>query len=86
MNRFLISSALIGSVMGAHHGHIYRQHNSTPKQILLGVRDGLIGAAIFPFIIPIGVYQIAANTPQHQQCVFSVLFNVRKKSQTHTET
>jgi hypothetical protein len=88
MNRFLVSSALIGSVMGVYHGRMFRRELTTvPQDVAYGIRDGILGAAIFPFIIPIGVYQIATKAPPNQ-CVFSVLEGIAgklKKSEPITE-
>jgi hypothetical protein len=86
MNQFLVASAIIGSTMGAIHGYKARhsQPNKIPislfKDVGYGVRDAALGAVVFPFIIPIGLYQIAAKV---DGCVFQSL---TKKSSPSSET
>ena len=86
MNRFLVSSAIIGSTMGVIHGYKARHsqpHKSNKIHISLfedvgyGVRDAAFGAVVFPFIIPIGLYQIAAKV---DGCVFQSTFATKKSS------
>jgi hypothetical protein len=90
MNQFLVSSAIIGSTMGVIHGYKSRHnqpHKSNKMQISLfedvgyGVRDAAFGAVVFPFIIPIGLYQIACS--KVDGCVFQSL---TKKSSPSSET
>lgn len=70
MNRFLIASALVGSTLGFFHGRAIRPTSqSIPLEIIYSVRDVAMGAVIYPFIIPIGVYQIAANSHENS-CIF----------------
>ena len=86
MNRFLVSSAIVGSTMGVIHGYKARHsqpnkmQNSLFEDVGYGVRDAAFGAVVFPFIIPIGLYQIAAKV---DGCVFQSL---TKKSSPSSET
>jgi hypothetical protein len=86
MNRFLVASAIVGSTMGAIHGYNARHSQPHKMQISLfedvgyGVRDAAFGAVVFPFIIPIGLYQIVAKV---DGCVFQYL---TKKSSPSSET
>ena len=84
MNRFLITSALVGSTLGFFHGRAIRTpSHSIPKEVMYSVRDTVIGAVLFPFVIPIGVYQVAAKSNANT-CIFksaSTLF-----SKPHSET
>ena len=87
MNRFLVASAIVGSTMGAIHGYNARHSQPHKMQISLfedvgyGVRDAAFGAVVFPFIIPIGLYQIACS--KVDGCVFQSL---TKKSSPSSET
>ncbi len=76
MNRFLVSSAIIGSTMGVIHGYTVRHKQQQPISLLedigYGVRDAATGAVIYPFIVPIGVYQIATNA-KGDTCLFKSL-------------
>lgn len=78
MNRFLVASALVGSTMGIFHGRQIRPASqSMANEVMYSARDAAFGAVVYPFMIPIGVYQIAAKTPENT-CVFksmSALFS-----------
>ncbi len=86
MNRYLVASAIVGSTMGVIHGYTSRHNKPQPISISLledvgyGVRDAALGAIVYPFIIPIGLYQIATNA---NGCVFKSL---TKKSSPSSET
>jgi hypothetical protein len=86
MNRFLVASAIVGSSMGVVHGYKARhrqiQQISLLEDVGCGVRDAVIGAVVYPFIIPIGVYQIATNA-KGDACLFKSL---TKKSSPSSET
>ena len=70
MNRFLIASAVVGSTLGFFHGRAIRpKSESIPHEVMYSTRDAAVGAVMYPFVIPIGVYQIAANTSGNS-CVF----------------
>ena len=74
MNRFLITSALVGSTLGFFHGRTMRhplkhQSQSIPKEFMYSVRDAAIGAVVYPFVIPIGVYQIVVKSHANS-CIF----------------
>ena len=70
MNRFLVASALVGSTLGFFHGRAVRQKSeSIPHEVMYSARDAAVGAIIYPFMIPIGVYQIATKSPA-DTCVF----------------
>jgi hypothetical protein len=84
MNRFLITSALVGSTMGFFHGRAMRQTpQPIPKELMYSVRDAAIGAVVYPFIIPIGLYQIAAQS-NAQTCIFKDISFLFSKPQTET--
>jgi len=88
MERFLIASFLVGSVLGSLHGHMYRtQRIQTDESLitkaLYGTRDGLIGAVIYPALVPITTYQLA--TKSSDKCIFSAIFGQPKKSNTQAE-
>ena len=73
MNRFLTASALVGSTLGYFHGRQIRPvSQSVPEEVLYSARDAAMGAVVYPFVIPIGVYQIATKIPA-DTCVFKSL-------------
>lgn len=73
MNRYLLSSAIIGASAGMLHGRMNR------KETIVCIRDGVIGAALYPFVIPIAAYQLYVNA--NSSCIFT-----KSKSKTLTET
>ena len=84
MNRFLVASALVGSTLGFFHGRAIRPTSeSVPEEVMYSVRDAAIGAMVYPFMIPIGVYQIAAKTPANT-CVFKSLSPLFSTPQSET--
>lgn len=89
MNRFLISSAIIGAALGVGHGHTSRASGSfdqsLPMEAAFCVRDSIVGAIVYPFILPIGIYQIATKQEKNG-CMFQALFHRQKKSYPHEET
>ena len=73
MNRFFLTSALVGSTLGFFHGRAIRPtSHSIPHEVMYSVRDAAVGAVIYPFVIPIGVFQIAAKSPGNT-CVFKIM-------------
>ena len=94
MNQFLVASALVGSTLGFFHGRTLRQsqRQQPPLSILqeasYSARDIVIGAAAFPFVVPIGVYQIATKAGGNT-CIFQSMFSPTppsKKSLSSSET
>lgn len=90
MNRFLISSAIIGATLGVGHGHTSRTSGSSnqpfPLEAAFCVRDSIIGAVVYPIMLPIGIYQIATKQ-EGNGCMFQALFHPRqKKSAPNEET
>jgi hypothetical protein len=84
MNRFLITNALVGSTLGFFHGRAIRPPSqSIPKEVMYSVRDAAIGAVLFPFVIPIGVYQIA-NKSNGNTCVFKSASSLFSSPPTET--
>lgn len=76
MNRFLVASALVGSTLGLFHGRAIRQpSNSISDEIIYSVRDATTGAVVYPFIIPISVYQLATKTRAENSCIFKTIFS-----------
>jgi len=70
MNRFLVASAIVGATLGFFHGRSIRPTSqSISHEVMYSARDAAIGAIVFPFVIPIGVYQIAVKSPA-DTCVF----------------
>ena len=88
MNRFLVSSAIIGAGLGIGHGRTSRASSSqsVPMEAMFCVRDLVIGAVAYPFMLPIGVYQIATHQ-EDKGCMFQALFHShQKKSVPNEET
>jgi hypothetical protein len=70
MNRFLVASALVGSTLGFFHGRQIRpESESILHEVAYSARDAAIGAVVYPFVIPIGVFQIATKSSANT-CVF----------------
>lgn len=87
MNRYLISSVVIGASFGMLHGRMYRG-SSQPwyMQTATCVQDGVSGALLYPFVIPIATYQLytTAKNASSTNCVFTEL--TKSKSKTLAET
>jgi hypothetical protein len=90
MERFFIASLLVGSVLGSLHGHMYRTQRlqideSYITKTVYGTRDGLMGAVLYPALVPIATYQLVTKTSD--TCIFSALFGPgpTKKSKTQAE-
>ena len=85
MNRFLVASALVGSTLGFFHGRQIRPASqSVHEEVVYSARDVAVGAVVYPFIIPIGVYQIAAKTPANT-CVFKTIASQFSQPLSETE-
>jgi hypothetical protein len=89
MNRFFITSAVVGSILGVFHGRTYRTTNSQqplPQEITCCVRDGVVGAAVYPFLLPISAYQLFTKAPSNT-CIYKIMTSSSiKKSSPSSET
>lgn len=84
MNRFLVASALVGSTLGFFHGRQIRpESESIPHEVAYSARDAAFGAVIYPFVIPIGLYQIATKSPANT-CVFKSVSTLFSHPQSET--
>ena len=85
MNRFFTASALVGSTLGYFHGRTVRPtSNSIPHEVMYSARDAAVGAVVYPFMIPIGVYQIAVKSPANT-CVFKSLSTLFSQPSSETK-
>jgi hypothetical protein len=95
MNPYLISSAIIGAVLGVGHGWTSRATttHSVAKETLYCVRDGIVGAGVYPFMLPIALYQLVAQQTGNDGnggnvCIFQIIrdkFNGQIKSNNTSE-
>ena len=84
MNRFLVASALVGSTLGFFHGRQIRpESESILHEVAYSARDAAIGAIVYPFVIPIGVFQIAVKAPA-DTCVFKSMSTLFSTPQSET--
>jgi hypothetical protein len=83
MNRFLVASALVGSTLGFFHGRLIRTSEPIMHEIMYSARDAAFGAVIYPFVIPIGLYQIATKSPANT-CIFKSVSTLFSHPQTET--
>jgi hypothetical protein len=88
MERFFVASFLVGSVLGSLHGYMYRTHRlqideSYITKAAYGTRDGLMGAVLYPALVPIATYQLVTKTSD--TCIFSAIFGPTKKSKPQAE-
>jgi hypothetical protein len=88
MNRFFVTSAIVGSVLGVFHGRTYRTNSqqSIPQEITCCVRDGVVGAVVYPFLLPISAYQLFTKSPPNT-CIYKIMTSPSiKKSSPSSET
>lgn len=56
---YCIAAGAVGGIMTAHHSMQRRSTTAMPNRVTLAVRDGVIGAILFPVLLP---YMAASGT------------------------